>query len=1213
MKYLFKKVLAVILVLAVSFSMIPCGLNNFGIKAKASYLTDAQITRFINLFYDSGTVQAEEMAQVLRNEKSPTSNDVIDFYKKISLFLDVTAEVDLDNKIVSNLVDVSIFSNVVSGVLDIIDKSPTIFSDASALEKSVAGLQACIGFFKCMQLGDYIPSELSLVLSVIDVSLVIAGYFEKKYYQKHAVFYEMDLIMQYGNNEKVTYRKAPPVLGLGITQEEADAIYAELFLKYFMAQCVKRTKQQEISNGDSNSGSGSTDTGDNTEIDIENISFVIPAYTMFANYKVKIPIEYSPANATNTRVNICSMDTKIATIGDDFSIVPVAPGTVTIRITAESGVYSDCEINILPFNAQLVDDRYHIINYIGNKSAVTIPESVWGIPVTKVLDNAFKNDSITSISIPNSVTTIGENAFYGCAKLSEVTIPSNVKKINKGVFAGCIELENINIPKGVTDIGPSAFYGCENLTNIVIPNSVTTIGADAFYGCSKLSEIAIPESVENIGNRAFSKCKSVKILKYYSKKTLDNSFGLFDDSSISMIYIGKFVKIKNEYLFDDLDDLQEIIVDKDNQNYFSDGCGVLFDKSQSTLISYPSGNKRQNYVMPSSVKNIKCNAFENSKYIESITLSDNLTEIGERAFYNCSNIKEITIPNKVSNIGYYSFANCPRLAVFNFNATNCLYMGSFESGTIFGGSTSLSTVNIGNNVESIPDFAFVSSGINSLNLGNSVTTIGNYSFADTSFIELSIPKSVKSIGDYAFNYTAIKDLIIPDEVVNIGNFAFSSSKVETVKIGNQIKTLGEGVFYDCNELNSVIIGESMSSIGTYTFNGCNKLSNIVMSPSVKDLGDYSFENCDSLINLQIPSSIERIGECAFFGCDGLKKVEIGKNVNSIEFSAFAHCENLESIVFDTDTNTNIGCAAFMNCYELKNVKFGKKIKNIGDSAFRGCNKMGYLEMPRYIENIEAYAFEESSTNLLCYANSLAHHYAEDNSITYILVDVLTGNDSNIDIDIDFENRIISGLVGDINLLKSSISVPIFHTLLIESDNKRIATGTKISIISDDDEIVSTYTALVFGDVNGDGWYNGEDAFLVNLIANGILNEDDVGSVIWTAADCNHDGVVDEADVELLTSAGLLLDDVDQSATQTELEANTAYIEYMGLIDQSFGINADNSITETELTEGNALERFETETNNFDNSITVELDIEAVIVYIFNFIKAILAFVFSIVV
>jgi hypothetical protein len=137
----------------------------------------------------------------------------------------------------------------------------------------------------------------------------------------------------------------------------------------------------------------------------------------------------------------------------------------------------------------------------GGLTSVTIPNSVTGIG-----DDAFDScGSLTNVTIGNSVTSIGTNAFAGCASLTSVTIPNSVTSIGDSAFANT-SLTAVTIPNGVTNIGDGAFYDCTNLTSVTIGTSVTSIGDSAFYDCASLASVTIPGSVTNIGDSAFSGC-----------------------------------------------------------------------------------------------------------------------------------------------------------------------------------------------------------------------------------------------------------------------------------------------------------------------------------------------------------------------------------------------------------------------------------------------------------------------------------------------------------------------------------------------------------------------------------------------------------------------------------------------------------------------------------------------------------------------------------
>jgi hypothetical protein len=306
------------------------------------------------------------------------------------------------------------------------------------------------------------------------------------------------------------------------------------------------------------------------------------------------------------------------------------------------------------FNYTNTNGTITITGYTGPGGAVTIPSTINGLPVTSIGDWAFGGcNSLTSVTIPNSVTSIGDGAFFDCTSLTSVTIPDSVTSIGAGAFDSCYSLTSVTIPNSVASIGGGAFQGCTSLTSVTIGNNVTNIGDGAFQGCNGLTSVTIGNNVTNIGDGAFESCSS----------------------------------------------LTAITVDALNPVYSSEN-GVLFDKSQTTLIRCP-GTEAGGYTIPNSVTSIGDGAFFDCTSLTNVTIGNSVTNIGDGAFDSCTSLSSLTIGNGVTSIGPKAFAFCPSLTSVYFqgnapnadssvfiadtNATAYYLPGTTGWGTMFGG------------------------------------------------------------------------------------------------------------------------------------------------------------------------------------------------------------------------------------------------------------------------------------------------------------------------------------------------------------------------------------------------------------------------------------------------------------------------------------------------------------------------------------------------
>ncbi|MCH5298087.1 MAG: leucine-rich repeat protein [Ruminococcus sp.] len=285
---------------------------------------------------------------------------------------------------------------------------------------------------------------------------------------------------------------------------------------------------------------------------------------------------------------------------------------------------------VIPFTASAAtsgDFVYEVLNngtaeitgYSGSAETLTIPSELDGYTVTSLGRRAFyKCTSLTSVVIPDSVTSIGSWTF-GMCNLTSVTLGNGLIIIGEYAFGGCKNLPNITIPNSVKIIDNYAFATCSSLTTIKIPDGVTRIGLNAFFSCTNLASVTIPDSVKSIGGSAFAKT------------------ALFNSQPDSVVYADGWALTYNGTMPENTS-----IVLKDGTRGIADSAFNFFDNLESISI-------------PESVTRIGYSVFKGCQNLKSVTIPESVTEIGESAFEGCKSLTEITIHENVTEIDSTAF------------------------------------------------------------------------------------------------------------------------------------------------------------------------------------------------------------------------------------------------------------------------------------------------------------------------------------------------------------------------------------------------------------------------------------------------------------------------------------------------------------------------------------------------------------------------------
>ena len=585
---------------------------------------------------------------------------------------------------------------------------------------------------------------------------------------------------------------------------------------------------------------------------------------------------------------------------------------------------------------------------------------------------------ITSVTVGNGVTAVGNYAFSDCTELTNLRIEDNADTLNikRYAFTNC-PLDTVYlgrnivawIRQGLVKLRTYPFSLKTSLVSLTIGNQVTAINRDAFCGCTSLTNLRIEDSAETL---EFTDCSEEHMP--------------FADCPLDTVYLGRNISYDSNYSpFKDKRNLVSLTIGNQvtviNRDAFC-GCtsrtNLRIEDSAETLEFTDCSEEHMPFAdCPLDTVYLGRNISYDSNYspfkdktsLVSLTIGTQVTAIGEYTFSGCTYLTSVTIPESVTTIGDRAFSGCSELMTSVTIPTSVTTIGE----AAFYGCAGLTSVTIGDGVTTIGDGVFSGcSGLPSVTIPNSVTAIGNDAFSGCT--------ALRSITLYAINPPEIqnssvesdvyvyvpaesialykaaegwKNLNIKYKIDGIGYDILSSDErmaevingeysgdvvipetMEYEGITYRVTAIGDYAFYYCTDLTSVTIPESVTTIGDDAFYYCTDLTSVTIPESVISIGDWAFGRCRGLTSVTIPNSVTTIGDFAFLSCDGLTSVTIPENVTVIGEGTFLFCDGLTSVTIP-ESVTAIGSDAF-NCSGLTSITIPDGVTSIGDYTFAYC-------------------------------------------------------------------------------------------------------------------------------------------------------------------------------------------------------------------------------------------------------------------------------------
>ncbi|MDY3249815.1 MAG: leucine-rich repeat protein [Candidatus Choladocola sp.] len=640
-----------------------------------------------------------------------------------------------------------------------------------------------------------------------------------------------------------------------------------------------------------------------------------------------------------------------------------------------------------------------ITQYLGNSACMEIPETIGGVPVKSIGDNAFARCYyLYYLTIPEGVETVGNGAFAHDSNIGYISLPSTLCTVGEEAFFNT-QARCISWSEGLEEIGARAF-SYERDSVLELPSTVRSIGESAFEG-SGISELYLSNNVKSIGSRAFAD-SAITYMAFDFYEMIDLAEDAFSGCPVADLDLpwDSSFENKNAYVQILAGQCPDCTVWINNPpaevaqypenitevTTITDGVWTVYNGDAADLTVWTAydgipvttlgdgifkGNQSIRSFYPHHCEwftTIGNEAFADSS-VEYVELFGSITTIGDGAFRNCVNIKELTIPASVTSIGAGAFEGCT-----NLEKVTILCDAALVGEGAFAGCASLTDVYIEKG--DIPADCFADSGLVTVSIGEGVTSVGDRAFANTQIAEMNL-YNLTGIGASAFENTLLTEATFSDSLTAIGDNAFAGTGITRIVIPAQLEVNTAsfaGIQTEEIRMSDAATDEQLAAwneaFETPWYNPLireSEESSFVKMPYVPTPEEY-FEIDESTgtiteytgtdVDVVIPRSIggvevKSIGYGAFACAEDYTDIEMDTNqedwlhlrslvipetVTSISDSAFNYCQQLETVICYGPLETT-GKGTFHYCRSLKNVVFVNGVKVLDNYLFEFCRSL----------------------------------------------------------------------------------------------------------------------------------------------------------------------------------------------------------------------------------------------------------------------------------